>query len=232
MRRVQLSVPLPDGVYGALRGIRRGMRGASEEALDLSGDRDVEWSWVAARIPEGPGSALDFGCGDSPLGIVAAERGFRVTGVDLGAVRWPYQHPRLTFVQGDILDLALPPASFDLVLNCSTVEHVGVPGRYGVTTERADGDLAAMKRLGSLLKPGGLMLVTVPVGTDAVFAPWHRVYGAARLPQLLDGFAVDVRAYWRKDPTNRWVESDEASALAAPSRERLYGLGCFVLRHA
>jgi SAM-dependent methyltransferase len=230
MRRVRVSVPVPEGLYGALRGLKRGLKPSVEDERDLTGDRDIEWSWVAARVPPGPGEALDFGCGDSHLGVVAAHRGFRVTAVDLGPVAWPYRHERLEFLQGDILGLPLEASRFDLVINCSAIEHVGIAGRYGVTEARVEGDLAAMARLRSLMKSGGVMLLTIPVGTDAVFGPWHRVYGRERLPKLLDGFAVESREFWLKDAENRWVRSDEGSALAAPSRERLYGLGCFVLR--
>jgi hypothetical protein len=206
------------------------LRPGVEDPRDLSGDRDVEWSWVAARIPHSPGEAIDFGCGESPLGIVAAHAGFRVTAVDLGAVAWPYRHERLAFLQGDILELPLDEGRFDLVINCSAIEHVGIAGRYGVTEARSDGDLAAMGRLRALMKPGGLMLLTIPVGSDAVFAPWHRVYGPDRLPRLLQGFTVESREFWIKDPENRWAHSDEQTVLAASSRERLYGLGCFALR--
>jgi hypothetical protein len=230
VRRVQLSVPLPDGVYGALRGLKRGLRPGVEDARDLSGDRDVEWSWVAARIPRGPGEAIDFGCGESPLGIVAAHAGFRVTAVDLGAVTWPYRHERLAFLQGDIMDLPLEEGRFNLVINCSAIEHVGIAGRYGVKEAHSDGDLAAMGRLRALMTSGGIMLLTIPVGSDAVFAPWHRVYGPDRLPRLLQGFTVETREFWLKDTENRWAHSDEQTVLAAPSRERLYGLGCFALR--
>ena len=230
MRRVRVSVPLPDGIYGALRGLKRGLKSSGEDARDLTGDRDIEWSWVAARIPPGPGEALDFGCGESNLGVIAAHRGLRVTAVDLGTVAWPYIHERLVFLQGDILDLPLESGRFDVVINCSAIEHVGLAGRYGVTEDRAEGDLAAMARLRDLLKPGGLMLLTIPVGSDAVFPPWHRVYGPERLPRLLEGFTPESREFWLKDSENRWVPSDEGAALAAPSRERLYGLGCFALR--
>ena len=230
MRRVQLSVPLPEGIYGALRGLKRSLRPGPADGRDLSGDRDIEWSWVAARIPRGSGEAIDFGCGESPLGVVAAHAGFRVTAVDLGAVVWPYRHERLAFLQGDILELPLEDGRFDLVINCSAIEHVGIAGRYGVRDERADGDLIAMARLRALMKPAGVMLLTIPVGGDAIFAPWHRVYGPERLPRLLEGFTVESREFWVKDPENRWAPSDERTALAAPSRERLYGLGGFVLR--
>src|SRR5664280_2996111 len=43
-------------------------------ALDLTGDRDIEWSYVAARIGRfaGPGkSVLDFGAGSGVLSLAA-----------------------------------------------------------------------------------------------------------------------------------------------------------------
>jgi SAM-dependent methyltransferase len=74
------------------------------------------------------------------------------------------------FIQGDLLKLDLPTNHFDLIINCSTVEHVGLVGRYSVTENRPDGDLEAMARLRDLMKPSAIMLLTVPVGQDAIFA--------------------------------------------------------------
>ena len=124
---------------------------------------------------------------------------------------WPYQHSGMTFLQGDILELPLEEGGFDLVLNCSTVEHVGLSGRYGVSEQQDDGDLTAMTRLRALMKPGATMLLTVPVGRDGVFLPLHRVYGKKRLPRLLEGFQVEHSEFWVKDSENRWIASDEAS---------------------
>jgi len=222
----RIGVPVPDWLHAALSALRP----RRDAVLDLAGDRDVEWSWVAAKLPGGPGTAIDFGNGGSALGLIAAERGFDVTAVDLEAVTWPYEHPRLRLARGDVFDLPLPERSFDLVINCSAIEHVGIPGRYGVVAERKDGDLDAMNRLRDLLKPAGLMLLTVPIGRDTVFPPLHRVYGAERLPRLLEGFRVESREFWRKREDNRWVAAGEAEALAFVPRERLYALGAFVLR--
>ena len=203
---------------------------------NLAGDRDIEWSWVAAHMPSGPGEALDFGPGGSPLGLIAAQRGFHVTSVDLEPMQWPYVHPHLRFVRGDILKLSLPAGHFDLVLNCSTVEHVGLVGRYGVVEGRPDGDLDAMTGLRELMKPGGLMLLTIPVGRDALFAPLCRVYGAQRLPRLLEGYAVENEDYWVKDNQNQWVLSTKQTALSFEASagswdplQNVYALGCFVL---
>ena len=124
-------------------------------------------------------------------------------------------------------------------MNCSTVKHVGLAGRYGVTVNRPEGDLEAMSRLRELLKPGGVMLLTIPVGRDEMFAPQCRVYGTQRLPRLLAGYTVGKEVFWVKDSRNRWIEFDKKSALnfkaSVGSRdplENVYALGCFVLRRS
>jgi hypothetical protein len=204
---------------------------------NLTGDRDVEWSWIAGHIPANSGEALDFGNGGSSLGLAAAQRGYKVTAVDLERVTWPYAHPRLRFIQGDIRALPFERAQFDLVLSCSTVEHVGLAGRYGVATENLNGDLEAMARLREIMKPGATMLMSIPVGQDAVFAPYCRVYGKRRLPTLLSGYAIEEEQYWVKDDQNKWMSAERRVALAfqadagswTPLRN-VYALGLFVLR--
>ncbi len=47
------------------------------------GDRDIEYSWIAGRCPEGPGRGLDFGCGRSYMALVAVRRGFKMLAIDL-----------------------------------------------------------------------------------------------------------------------------------------------------
>jgi len=192
---------------------------------------------MAAQMPLGPGEALDFGSGGSHLALVAAQRGYAVTAVDLVRSSPPYVHPALHCVVGDIRTVALPERHYDLVLNCSTVEHVGLVGRYGVGESRPDGDLEAMARLRVLMKPSGTMLLTIPVGRDAVFEPLCRVYGSERLPRLLQGFSVLQEAYWVKDRGNRWTLQDRAAALNFRADVRswsalrnVYALGLFVLR--
>ena len=140
-------------------------------APNTKGDRDIECSWIAANMPEGPGRALDFGSGPGWLGLMAARRGFTVTALDLRSVRWHYEQPSLTFRQGDILECDFPSGHFDLVINCSAIEHVGLAGRYLTDEGRPDGDLDAMAVFQRITKPGGMMLLTVPVGQDTTFAP-------------------------------------------------------------
>lgn len=239
MRRVQthVRVPVPDWLYGPLRAAahwRRARHNATTR--NLQGDRDIEWSFIAAHLPDGPGEALDFGSGGSQLSLTAAFRGFRVTAFDRQSYPLPYAHPGLRVQLGDILETSLPADHYDLVMNCSTVEHVGLAGRYGASDPRPDGDLEAMAILRSVMKPGGRMLLTVPVGRDAVFRPMCRVYGAERLPRLLEGFTRVHEEYWTKREGNAWVPCDAAEALASETHagaddpmQNFYCLGLLVL---
>ena len=205
---------------------------------NLLGDRDIEWSWIAAQMPSGPGEALDFGPGGSSLSLIATMKGYKVTAVDLQEINPPYWDPNLRFVEGDILKIPMAQERFDLVINCSSVEHVGMAGRYGVTKNVESGDLEVMKRLRELMKPEGVMLFTIPVGRDAVFAPFCRVYGKVRLPQLVEGYRIEKESYWVKGLDNRWVLSGKKEALNfnalanSPNPLRnMYALGCFVLKN-
>ena len=197
----------------------------------LYGDRDVEWSFVGAHIQpmESGATALDFGPQNAYLGLMAAEAGYKTIAVDLQDIKWPYQHTNLRFIRSDILTLALPENYFDLIINCSSIEHVGLAGRYNITKNQKDGDLIAMQKLYTLMKHGGKMLLTLPVGMDSVFQSLHRVYGASRLPLLIKQYTTIKKEFWLKNSALQWTHVDEAEALAKPPQADLYGLGCFVL---
>jgi len=206
-------------------------------AINIDGERDVEWSFLTREMPEGPGDALEFGCERGYMSLVAARKGFRVVANDLQEQVFTWEHPHVEFRKGDFLKLPLGEEQFDLAINCSSVEHVGIAGRYGIQVDENDGDLEVMDRLAQILKPGGRLLMTAPCGRDAVMAPWCRVYGGSRLPQLFRRFAVDREEYWIKNEQNQWRTATRQAALnfeprhdAANPHGCSYALGCFVLR--
>lgn len=73
---------------------------------------------------------------------------------------------------------------FNVKYCAHTSYHLPQSGRYGDPLN-PDADLEAMARVRSILKPGGLLLLTVPVGPDVLVFNLHRRYGPARLPLLL-----------------------------------------------
>jgi SAM-dependent methyltransferase len=220
-------------LFLALVQLRR-LAGGEIVIRNILGDRAIEWTFVVEHLPSGPGRCLDFGPGGSLLATHALELGLDVIAIDLDTSDWRKQ-PGVKFVHADLFLADLPPG-FDVIINCSTVEHVGIVGRYGVTEGRPNGDLEAMSILYDLLKPGGLMLLTVPLGRDRVFEPLCRVYGTERLPRLLAGFEVVVERYYIKNDDNQWIAcsqqeaTDEQASVESPKpANNLYALGCFVL---
>jgi SAM-dependent methyltransferase len=197
----------------------------------LAGDRDVEWSWVAANLRHEPARVLDFGAGSGFLSLAAAHAGHEVVAVDLEPTQFQFESPRIDYRRGDLLEMTFEPESFDQVLNCSTIEHVGLASRYGSRSD-AEGDLRAMGRLLTLLRPEGGMLLTLPVGLGGTFAPLHRVYDESRLQRLLEGFEIEREEYWAKPTGNKWRPVPRAVALEQAGSERYYGLGLLALRPA
>jgi len=100
-----------------------------------------------------------------------------------------------------------------LVINCSVIEHIGLAGRYKAKEHNEDKDLKTMEFLRRIMKPRKTMLLTLPIGQDRVFPPFHRVYGNKRLPLILQGWDVVDKEYWVKDIQNFWRVTNKTNAL-------------------
>ncbi len=234
-----VPMSLPSWLYKSARRVKRAFIPATPppSPINIRGERNVEWAFLSTEMPNGPGEAIEFGCEEGYMSLLAAHRGFHVVANDLQGQNFSWQHTSVEFRQGDFLRLNLPRNHFDLAINCSSVEHVGVAGRYGIEVNEEAGDIEVMQRLADILKPGGLLLMTAPCGRDAVMAPWCRVYGAQRLAKLFAPFRVAKESYWIKDAKNKWVASTRETALAfqpvynpSDSHGCAYALGCFVLQ--
>jgi SAM-dependent methyltransferase len=227
LRRRSAHAVAAAGALGHRGAQRISSRLAPHNGPSLSGDRWVEWSFCMSRLADGPGRTLDFGADIAFLSLAAAQRGHDVTAFDRLASTAEFDHPGVRFVEADVLTHDFGEERFDQVINCSSVEHVGLGGRYG-SSDATDGDLEAMAALRRVLTPQGRMILTIPVGRDLVCAPLHRIYGDARLPRLLDGFGVDEQQFWVKEG-GRWGQADRARALSVTGSESFYALGLFVL---
>jgi SAM-dependent methyltransferase len=239
MVRVHVPVYMPRWLHESLRTAKRALFPPPHVITNIDGERHVEWSFLSKEMPNGPGEALEFGCENGYMSLLAAQKGFHVLACDLQQQYFLWQHPGVEFHLGDFLTLDLAENQFDLVINCSSVEHVGIAGRYGITTKQSNGDIEVMERFAHVLKPSGVLLMTAPCGRDAVMAPWCRVYGEERLPRLLAPLCLQKEVYWKKDGENRWVAASRIDALSYPTRNDpanphgcSYALGGFVLRKA
>ena len=71
-------------------------------------------------------------------------------------------------VAADARELPFDKGSFDQVLLVSTLEHVGADNAlYGLSDDRPGGRLEALQEIRRVLRPGGRLLASVPVGEPA-----------------------------------------------------------------
>lgn len=194
----------------------------------LVGEREVEWAWTLAYLRRGPGRVLDFGSGNGLLALAASFAGNESVAIDLEPEQYPFRGHEIEYIRGDFNEVDFDPESFDQILNCSSIEHVGVAGRFGATGD-PEGDLRAMEKMARVLKPGGNMVLSIPLGIDAVHAPWHRVYGEGRLPQLFEHWEIQAESYWAKVQNERYEPVTREHALAEQGSDAYYALGLYVL---
>jgi 2-polyprenyl-3-methyl-5-hydroxy-6-metoxy-1,4-benzoquinol methylase len=125
--------------------------------------RHAAWVRRLGYLPAGlrRGRLLDVGTGDGHFLAVAAEAGIQAEGTEVSEAgvhraRLRGQSVRL----GDVVDLPLPLASFDIVTLWHVLEHVPDVGRL-------------LGRCRELLRDGGLLVVATPNEENRLFR--HRV---------------------------------------------------------
>lgn len=133
----------------------------------------------------------------------------------------------VSYLYEDLRSLPVADETYDCAVSISTLEHVGMDTtHFGLARERArdpDAELAgALGELRRVLKPGGVLYVTVPFGASEDFG-WMRQFSAAQLERLISAFgpASDVRrTFYRYEPSG-WQPCEPEDAAEARFRDHL-----------
>lgn len=119
-------------------------------------------------------------------------------------------------------DLKNLPFENDSIVSLScmhTVEHVGL-GRYGDELD-AEGDLKAIEELKRVLKPGGDLLLVVPVGKPKTEFNAHRIYSYEQILGCFPAFELKEFSLI-PDKGNLLLHADPDLV-----KEQTFGCGCF-----
>jgi hypothetical protein len=176
---------------------------AGEVGVLLVNERIVEQPFVFGALAGLPAGArvLDVGGSESTVGLSLAALGLAVTVVDPRA--HPLRHPNLTHAAVRLDELPDPERPFDAAVVLSAVEHFGLE-HYGVGGRDERDDLAALRRLRELVRPDGLLVLTVPFGEAAVDG-FQRVYDEAGLAELLAGWRVQTSLRAGRADRETWL---------------------------
>lgn len=136
----QAYQPGGSGVLGRVSALIRSWQGFRALRTDpISALRELE-----------PGRAVDIGCGRGDLGATLIGRGWQVTGVEPSREACDVARARGIDARcGGVADAGLEPSSYDAAIFRHSLEHLTDPV----------GDL---RTAGQALRPGGLMLISVP----------------------------------------------------------------------
>jgi SAM-dependent methyltransferase len=200
---------LDDAVARGLAARERGKRLARLQG-PVGTERVIEIPWVLSRL-ERSGRVLEVGYAYAEAAYLSAllRSGVELVGVDLAE----RDVEGVELLTADVRLLPLPDGSVDQVLLVSTLEHVGADNtEYGLAAESDPASQkAALQELARVLRSGGTMLVTVPLGEPADHgwfrlddaSGWNRLFASAGL------FVEEQEAYelgddgWRPAPAFR-----------------------------
>ena len=107
-----------------------------------------------AQLQPAPSRVLDFGAGEGALSLRLADAGYQVTAVDIDAAS--FKCDRAQFVPLDFNNktavdafVAANQGQYDIVLGIEVIEHIENPWEY-------------VRSLASMVRPGGVVLITTP----------------------------------------------------------------------
>ncbi len=146
-------------------------------------ERDRWMAAKAATVPAGS-RVLDVGAGTCPYRPLFAHCDYRThdfmqyEGVKLGGTA---QYGQIDYVS-DVKRIPAPDGHFDVILCTEVLEHVPEP-------------IEALREMARLLRPGGRLLVSAPLGSGLHQLPFHYYggYTPGWYQQFGTGFGLDVR---------------------------------------
>src|SRR5215470_13023028 len=165
---------------------------------------------LAACVPATARSALDVGCGDGFLAARLARRVPQVVAIDIDAAvlaraRARFPDAAVRWCHGDVLTHPLAAGSFDAVVSNAALHQLGKTR-------------AALRRLGQLVRPGGVLGVVGFTRTQCRDWPWALAAFAARhLPATPPSRPPGAARIPRQPPAHGPLPAD----LAAPSMQPL-----------
>ena len=151
-------------------------------------DRYYEYPWALKHIHRytKPAMILDVGSAGSMFPLLAKSLNNNVFATDIRKMNYE----GVTCLNHNICKTPFIDNLFDIVTAISTIEHIGLKGRYGAVSE--DSDEKAIKEIYRIIRPNGFLLMSVPYSRKAKETKFHRIYSEESISKILDGFKLEI----------------------------------------
>lgn len=189
--------------------------------IDLD-ERIIEYPWLLAHLPAGPGLLLDAG---SALNFrfllehpsIASKTTYICT---LAPEQHSYWELGVSYTFQDLRHTCFRDEFFDLVVSLSTLEHIGLDNGRFYTKAKAealepDSYIDAVREIARVLRPGGSFYLSVPYGRH-IDLGWLQVFDDRMLDRVVETFRATtvVEQVFRYTPEG-WRISDRREAADA-----------------
>lgn len=183
-------------------------------------ERIIEYPWLFSRLPETTGTFLDAG---SVLNFeyilehpaLTAKKLFIST---LAPEAHCFFQKGISYIYEDLRRSCFQDEYFDWIASLSTIEHVGMDNTMLYTDDQSkceqdrDAYLDAVCEFRRLLKPGGVLYLTIPFGKH-VNHDWFQVFDAGMVDRIIKLFAPTSMEefHFRYEPKGWLASTREAS---------------------
>lgn len=188
-------------------------------------DRFIECNFIMSNLPKPPAKILDVGCAGSFLPLQLAGFGYDTYGLDLReyAIINKIKFDNFHFLKENIKSTNFPDNYFDVVTAVSTVGHIGLSGRYGEREGISD-DIIAVAQMSRVVKPQGIILLTLPFGQAKIIRPYMRVYDKDGVNALIGTLKIAKAEYYMQDDGDDWFQCSQEEAGKVDAKSDRYPL--------
>ncbi|MBM3255692.1 MAG: class I SAM-dependent methyltransferase [Candidatus Omnitrophica bacterium] len=176
-------------------------------------DRYIEYPFAVRNLPKPPARLLDVGCAGSFFPLILAGFGYDAFAVDIRkyAIINKIKYENFRFCNESIIKTGFPDNYFDAITAISTVEHIGLSGRYGIS-EDSSADKIAVAEMKRITKPNGIIILTVPFGKAKIIKPFSRIYDRDLINQLINTLKIEKEEYYMQDSRDDWYKCTKEEA--------------------
>ena len=129
--------------------------------------------------------------------------------------------PNLEFIQGTILKLPFESSSVDSLSCLHVIEHIGL-GRYGDFID-GEGYIKSALELSRVLKQGGKLYFSTPIGKECLYYDAHRVFSINTILEIFKTLSLVDFAYIN-DKSERVIHDKDYNSANLCD----YGCGLFI----